>query len=131
MAELDPAVYVIDPLPNMNDEGVAKRIPELIAKIREAHPKTPVVLIENTEMGDAPVNPSRRGGYSRSNAELRKIFEQRVKAGDKKIFYIPGDKLLGDDGQGTVDRVHPTDLGFMRMADVIEPVLKRALRASK
>ncbi len=131
MAELDPAVYVIDPLPKMNDEGVAKRIPELIAKIREAHPKTPVVLIENTEMGDAPVNPSRRGGYSRSNAELRKIFEQRVKAGDKKIFYIPGDKLLGDDGQGTVDRVHPTDLGFMRMADVIEPVLKRALRASK
>ena len=77
------------------------------------------------------MNPSRRGGYSRSNAELRKIFEQRVKAGDKKIFYIPGDKLLGDDGQGTVDRVHPTDLGFMRMADVIEPVLKRALRASK
>ena len=131
LAELDPAVYVIDPLPNMNDEGVAKRMPEFIAKIREAHPKTPIVLIENTEMGDAPVNPSRRGGYSRSNAELRKIFDQRVKAGDKKIFYIPGDKLLGDDGQGTVDRVHPTDLGFMRMSDEIEPVLKRALRASQ
>jgi len=131
LAQLDPAVYVIDPLPNMNDEGVAKRIPELIAKIRETHPKTPIVLIENTEMGDALVNPSRRGGYSRSNAELKKLFDHRVKAGDKKIFYIPGGKLLGDDGQGTVDRVHPTDLGFMRMADVIEPVLKRALRASK
>ncbi len=131
LAELDPAVYVIDPLPNMNADGVAKRMPNFLEKIREAHPKTPIVLIENTEMGDAPVNPSRRGGYVKANAELRKIFEQRLKAGDKKIFYVRGEKLLGSDGEGTVDRVHPTDLGFMRMADEIEPVLKRAVRSSK
>ena len=131
LAELDPVVYVLDPLPNMKPESVHERMFAFLVKLREAHPKTPIVLVEHIEVGDAPVNPSRRGGYSRSNAELRKIFEQRVKAGDKTIFYIPGDKLLGDDGQGTVDRVHPTDLGFMRMADVIEPVLKRALRASK
>ena len=131
LAELSPAVYVLDPLPNMDAEGVAKRMPEFIAKLRETHPKTPIVLVENTEMGDAPVNPSRRGGYAKSNAALRAIFEQRVKGGDRKLFYIRGDKLLGDDGQGTVDRVHPTDLGFMRMADVMEPVLKRALRAAK
>lgn len=82
-------------------------------------------------MGDAPVNPSRRGGYSASNAALRKIFEQRIKDGDRKLFYIRGDKLLGADGQGTVDRVHPSDLGFMRMADVMEPFLKRALKRGK
>ena len=77
------------------------------------------------------MTPSRRPGYVKSNAELQKIFEQRVKAGDRKLFYVRGEKLLGDDGQGTVDRVHPTDLGFMRMSDEIEPVLKRALRASR
>lgn len=130
-AELDPAVFVLDPLPNMNAEEVARRMPGFIATLRQSHPKTPIVLIENTEMGDAPVVPSRRGGYARSNAELRKIFEQRVKAGDRRIFYVRGEKLLGDDGQGTVDRVHPTDLGFMRMADEIGPVLKRALRAGQ
>lgn len=129
--DLDPAVYVLDPLPNMNAEEVARRMPEFIATLRAAHPLTPIVLIENTEMGDAPVVPSRRGGYARSNAELRKIFEQRVKAGDRKLFYVRGEELLGNDGQGTVDRVHPTDLGFMRMSDEIEPVLKRALRAGR
>lgn len=131
LAELDPVVYMIDPLPNMNAEMVKERMPAFIAKIREAHPKTPIVLVENTEMGDAPVNPSRQGGYSAANAILRKIFEQCVKDGDRKLFYIRGDKLLGTDGEGTVDRVHPSDLGFMRMADVMEPVLKRALRAGK
>ena len=129
LAELDPAVYVLDPLPNMTPESVTERMPPLLARLREAHPKTPIVLVEHIELGDAPVVPSRRGGYAKSNSELRQIFQQRVKAGDRKLFYIRGDKLLGDDGQGTVDRVHPTDLGFMRMADGMEPVLKRALRA--
>lgn len=131
LAELDPSVYMLDPLPNMNSEMVKGRIPEFIAIIRKAHPLTPIVLVENTEMGDAPVNPSRRGGYAAANAILRNIFEQRVKAGDRKLFYIRGDKLLGTDGQGTVDRVHPSDLGFMRMADVMEPILKGALRGGK
>ncbi len=131
LAELDPSAYMLDPLPNMNAEMVTERMPAFIAKIREAHPKTPIILVENTEMGDAPVNPSRRNGYSASNAVLRKIFEQRVKAGDKKLFYIRGDKLLGTDGEGTVDRVHPSDLGFMRMANEMEPILRRALRAGR
>ena len=129
LAELDPAAYMLDPLPNMNSEMVKERMPALIAKIRKAHPVTPLILVENTEMGDAPVNPSRRGSYKAANAILRKIFEQCVKDGDRKLFYIRGDKLLGTDGQGTVDRVHPSDLGFMRMADAMEPILKRALRA--
>ena len=130
LAELDPVVYVLDPLPNMKPESVRERMSAFLAKLREAHPKTPIVLVEHIEVGDAQVVPSRRG-YAKSNAALREIFEQRVQAGDRKLFYIRGDKLLGDDGQGTVDRVHPTDLGFMRMADVIEPVLKRAVRAAK
>ncbi len=130
LAELDPAVYVLDPLPNMKPDSVHERMSAFLAKLREAHPKTPIVLVEHIEVGDAQVVPSRRS-YAKSNAALREIFEQRVKAGDRKLFYIRGDKLLGDDGQGTVDRVHPSDLGFMRMADVIEPVLKRAVRAVK
>jgi hypothetical protein len=131
LAELDPAVYVLDPLPNMRPEWVTERMPAFIAKLRESHPKTPIVLMEHTEFGDAPVVPSRRNGYAKSNAALRRIYEQRVSAGDRWLFYIRGEKLLGEDGQGTVDRVHPNDLGFMRMADVMEPVLKRALRAAK
>lgn len=131
LSELDPSVYVLDPLPNMASSEVASRLPILLDKLRQAHPKTPIVLVENVEMGDSLVVPSRRTGYSLSNAELHAIFEIRVKAGDRKLYYLRGDKLLGEDGQGTVDRVHPTDLGFMRMADGMEPVLKRALRATR
>lgn len=125
LAELDPSAYVLDPLPNMKPESVSERMSAMIVTLREKHPKTPIVLVEHIDVGSAQVLPARRAGYSKSNAALREIFEQRVRAGDRKLFYVRGDKLLGTDGQGTVDGVHPTDLGFMRMADAIEPVLKR------
>jgi len=131
LAELDPAVYVLDPLPNMKPESVPERMGALVTTLRQSHPATPIVLVEHIDVGSAQVIASRRTGYSRSNAALRQLFEQRVRAGDRKLFYIRGEKLLGSDGQGTVDGVHPTDLGFMRMADVMEPVLKRALRGFK
>mgnify|MGYP003725804593 CR=1 FL=1 len=46
----------------------------------------------------------------------------------KNLLYLEGENQLGDDGEATVDSSHPTDLGFMRMADAFEPVLRQALK---
>jgi hypothetical protein len=35
--------------------------------------------------------------------------------------------LLGSDFEGTTDGSHPNDLGFLRQADVMEPILRAAL----
>lgn len=35
--------------------------------------------------------------------------------------------LLGDDGDGTVDGTHPTDLGFHRQAQALLPVVRSLL----
>ncbi len=40
---------------------------------------------------------------------------------------LEGEKLLGQDRDDTVDGSHPSDLGFMRMAEVFEPVIRRIL----
>ena len=39
----------------------------------------------------------------------------------EQLIYVFGEDLLGDDGEGTVDGVHPTDVGFLRMSDVLQP----------
>jgi hypothetical protein len=46
-----------------------------------------------------------------------------VSAADRKLFYLQGDGLLGDDGEATVDGSHPTDLGFLRQADAFAGAL--------
>ena len=37
--------------------------------------------------------------------------------------------MLGDDGEGSVDGSHPTDLGSMRQADIFAQVLGPLLKA--
>ena len=46
----------------------------------------------------------------------------------KKLYYIEGARLLGEDGEAATDGSHPSDLGFKRQADVFEPVLREALK---
>jgi lysophospholipase L1-like esterase len=59
------------------------------------------------------------------------VFAQLGKAGQRKLFSVPAAKLIGMGGEATLDGTHPTDLGFMRMADAIEPVLRRALKSNR
>ncbi len=128
LAELDPAVYVLDPLPNMKEDSVAPRMERFVAILRAAHPKTSIVLVENVPYPDGDFVETRAQRYTQSNARLREVYKRLLKAGDKKLFYVPAARLIGTDGEATVDGTHQTDLGFMRMADAIEPALRRALR---
>ena len=131
LAELDPAVYVLDALPNMTAEMVAQRIEPFVLTLRKAHPLTPIVLVESATYPNVRFLAARREQVREANAKLRAAFDRLRHAGQKRIYYLHGDKLFGDDDEATVDGVHPTDLGFLRMSNEMEPLLKRALRASR
>ncbi len=127
LAELDPAVYVIDCLPNITSGEVLSRTKTCVDILRKAHPTTPILLVEDRTYGDAFFIESKRKRNRTSREALRKIYEELKAAGDKNLYYLEGDKLLGDDNEGTVDSSHPTDLGFMRQADAFEKVLRPIL----
>lgn len=127
LAELDPAVYVLDCLPNMTAEAVADRIEPFVHRLRQAHPDTPIVLVEQAPHQSARFLPSRRNVVDAKNVELRKAFDRLRDANVPHLTLVPGDRLLGLDDDATVDGVHPTDLGFERMASVLEPVISGAL----
>jgi len=127
LAELDPAVYVIDALPNMHEEPVVEKTLNLVRTIRRRRPTTPIVLVENItyQAGRAFGDD---GSYVHGiNARLREAYQHLLAEGCPRLYYLEGGDLLGADGEGTVDGTHPTDLGFSRMAEVIGPVVARAL----
>ncbi len=128
MAELDPAVYVLDPLPNMNAAMIRERMEPFVLRLRQAHPKTAIVLVESVFYADGFLVGKRKEHYTSSNEALREIFSKLKKSGVKDLHYISGENLIGDDGEGTVDGTHPTDLGFVRMAEKIEPVLRKLVK---
>jgi lysophospholipase L1-like esterase len=128
LTELDAAIYVIDCLPNMVADQVRQRVVPLVKKIRSVRPEVPIVLAEDRTYSNAFFIPAKRKRNEQSRNSLRETFEQLRRTGVKNLFYLKGDGQLGDDGEATVDSSHPTDLGFMRMADAFEPVLRQALK---
>jgi lysophospholipase L1-like esterase len=128
LAELDPRVYVLDPLPNMTAERVKERIEPFVKILRESHPLTPIILVENILYPDGDFVAVRRDKYTAANAELQSAYDRLRKSGVGNLFYVPATNLIGDDTEATVDGTHPTDLGFQRMADALEPFLRRALK---
>jgi hypothetical protein len=50
------------------------------------------------------------------------------KAGEKHIYYITAEGMIGEDGEATVDGCHFTDLGAMRYVDHVLPVIRKALK---
>jgi hypothetical protein len=129
LAELDPSVYVLDCLPNMVADEINARVEPFVKKLRAVHPDVPIILVEDRTLQNAFLVSGQMEYYHlKDRAALKAAYESLKKAGDKNLYYIPGEHLFGDDGEGSVDGSHPTDLGFTRQAEifakVIEPLLQ-------
>jgi len=129
LTEIDAAVYVIDCLPNMGPADVTAKCGPLVKQLRDAHPTTPIVLVEDRRNTNSWILPDRDKHHDANHAALKAAYEQLVKAGVKGLSYIEGDHLYGDDAEGATDASHASDLGFMRQADIFEPVLRAALES--
>jgi lysophospholipase L1-like esterase len=128
LAELDAAVYVIDCAPNMPPDLIMQRTEPFITALRAVRPDTPIVLVENIAYQAGAFLPGPRAGYVDKNKVLHEAYDRLAAKEIAKLSYVPCESLLGNDGEATVDGTHPTDLGFQRIADALEPVLWKALR---
>jgi lysophospholipase L1-like esterase len=127
LAEIDASVYCIDCLPNMGAADVAKRAEPLVRQLRKARPDVPIVLVEDRSFTSAPFLRSHRERHAGNRAALKAAHQHLLADGVKNLHYVEGKNLLGDDAEGATDGSHPSDLGMMRMADALEPVLRPLL----
>ncbi len=128
MCELDPAVYILDCLPNMVAKEVAERTEPFVKQLRQAHPETPILMVEDRTYPNTPFLLRNQKRHATSRAEFQKAYQNLLKAGFKKMAYIKGETLLGEDRDDTTDGSHPSDLGFYRHAEVFEPALRKLLK---
>jgi GDSL-like Lipase/Acylhydrolase family len=93
-----------------------------------AHPNTPILLVEDRNIQTGFLVEARRKGNESNHAALRESFAALKAEEVAQIYYLEGANLLGDDGEGTVDGSHPTDLGFTRQAAEFELVMRPILK---
>ena len=129
MAEIkNPAMLVIDNEANVPVFADHRRtLPEFIRILRAAHPSVPMLVISRIRFAGENFNP-KVGADRIERRDFQRQTVQEFAAKDPRIFFHDGADLLGSDfDECTVDGVHPTDLGFLRMADGLEPVFRTIL----
>lgn len=134
LCNIDASLFVIDCTPNSPPDTVKKNALNLILQLRACQPQTPILLVESIYRENyllSGQDETKAGGIKfikAQNRELKKAFDEAKSKGIKKIYYLPGDNLIGLDHEGTVDGTHLTDLGFYRMAEEIGKSIKKIIK---
>jgi lysophospholipase L1-like esterase len=125
----NPAALALDYHANAIDlKTMSATLPEFIRILRAEHPRTPLLVISRPPNLGEYFNPATRLERETRRDMQRDTVAGLRAAGDSRIWFQDMSVLLGGDyDEGTVDGTHPTDLGFLRMADVLEPVVKTIL----
>lgn len=122
LASLDPLIFVLDYDHNApTTEHLQKTHYPVYATFRRAHPTTPIILISKPNY--IPVTTAQR------REVILETYRRGVEAGDRNLYFIDGMTLFDGEMRDscTVDGLHPNDLGFFRMANVIGDVIGKIL----
>ena len=126
IAGLEMSVYVHDYDHNApTNEHLEATHEKFFLTIREKHPDLPVIFATRPHVADNTF-----GNYSGQRAAIiEKTYNNALNRGDKNVYYLDNAALTELCGnEGNVDNTHPTDFGFMSMANAFSKVFEKILK---
>ena len=126
IASLDMQLFVLDYDHNEYtvEELEAKHEP-FFKTIRELRPDLPIVMLTRPDIRTWPET------YEETRKIIIRTYARAIAAGDENVYFVDGKEFFEDDPEiidcCTADMCHPTDLGFVKMAKKVYPVLRSAL----
>jgi hypothetical protein len=128
IARLDPLLFVIDAVPNMDPDLIKERAVPFLTTIRLAHPETPILVVDGRMYGDCHINTK----YAKVCRELTQAMREAhdtVAARYNGFYWLGNENLIGEDldFDSTMDASHLNDLGMYRQADKLEKVIREIL----
>ena len=135
LARIDASCYVLDCLGNMGLERpsasfkgyrpkgyLRENYEPFIRNLRRLRPEVPIVMASDDDVYNHADCPK--------NSYLKGLYKKLVAEGWKNLVFLPGDHLLTDDGEGTVDGSHPNDYGMKVRAEAYGAAVRDAIATS-
>ena len=130
LAKIDASCYVLDCLWNMGmtDEkdvnnrrgrNVDENYEPFIRNLRAKRPGVPIVMAERCDVFCRPQNSQDRF--------ILALYRKLKAEGWDNLVYLPKDEMYTGDLEGTVDGVHPNDLGMESMSKAYGKAVREAL----
>jgi hypothetical protein len=120
--------YILDCVPNSSPEQIKERTAYLVEQIRKLHPTAPIIVMQSVIREHGYFDNKVGERVKQQNIQIKKEFEALQKKGVKYLYFIPAENFLGKDHEGSTDGIHPNDIGFYRMVQVIQPVIVDVLK---
>lgn len=92
-------------------------------KIRERHPNMPILMLSRPKY--------HLNGDDLARLEvIEKSYQKGIGDGDRNLYFIKGPDMITENisEEALIDHCHPTDIGFLGMAERIIPTIKKALK---
>ncbi len=97
-------------------------------RVRDTHPDIPIVMLSRPDF-----NTYNAKGVLRTNDSIRRrdvvidTFRRARAEGDTRVWFIDGESFFAgpDECECTVDGVHPSDIGMLKMANTVHRALLR------
>jgi hypothetical protein len=124
-----PGLFVLDYEANCVDyERLTQTFPAFIRILRNAHPAVPILAVSKIPYATEAWHPAAIEKRRAQRDFQKQIVDECRAAGDAHVHFFDGSDLLGEGWEEcTVDSVHPNDLGFLRIASSLEPVIQQIL----
>lgn len=132
ISEIDAKVFVLDCLPNLDasdatkSENVKNLVIESVRQLQKKNPSTPILLVEHCGFSDEGIKSSLEKNVKALNRAQRAALEQLKVEGHNNLYLLSKEEI-GLSMDGTVDGIHPNDLGMQDYADAYEKILQRIL----
>lgn len=113
----DAGLYILDFIPNVNMEQIREKTVRFVEILRKDNREIPVLFVESITFAHSFYDKYIFDAVAEKNRALKEEVEKLGAAGHENIYYLSTVDLIGKDGEATVDGIHLTDLGFVRLAE--------------
>ena len=125
---VDASMYILDFVPNATVTQMKERADQFYTIIRSRHPETPILFIEDPIFTHTRFDQKIAKEVKDKNETINAFFQLLKDRGEKNIYFLSSKDMIGSDGEATVDGTHFTDLGFMRYAELLYPIIKKRMK---
>ncbi|MBD5425622.1 MAG: hydrolase [Bacteroides sp.] len=119
----DPSMYVLEFVPNVNEEQIDTLMIPFVEIIEKAHPGIPILFVEDPQFPHGRFDRNMRHEIDYRNYLMKQKYDQ-LAARYPNLHFLSSADITGHDNEAYIDGIHFTDLGFIRYSDILEPILR-------
>jgi len=123
----DADAMVFDAFSNPQANVIRERLIPFIARIRESLPNTPLIFVQTIHREYRNFNVKMEQREAAKQEAAREMMAQAMKM-FKNVYFIDKAGLTGDDFVSSADGTHPSDLGYWRWAQNLQPELLKIFK---